>query len=141
MFFLCNYWILSFYTFSDCIRPQVPASGHFECSSNSYSQDSVCNLVCDPGFVPATKTSMQCQESSNGFDWSVPFSEFNCVKPCHLVVGGMNKDVRQVVVPLSYLKFHFFHYKMFKLRVQVKVLSNLEFLNLCVTKCCLEIQV
>jgi len=53
-------------------------------------------LVCDPGYVPTAKTSMQCQVYDSGFDWSVPFSDFSCIKACNLVVGGMNKEARQV---------------------------------------------
>ena len=80
----------------DCSKPQTHANGQFECSSNSYAENSVCDLVCDPGFVPGTKASMQCQVNDDGYDWSVPFSDFICIKTCHLVVGGINKQGRKV---------------------------------------------
>jgi hypothetical protein len=33
---------------------------------------------------------MGCQATASGFDWSVVMAELTCVKPCHLVIGGLN---------------------------------------------------
>ena len=60
----------------DCNRPADPANGHFECTSSSYLEGSTCNLICDSGFVPASRTTMTCTASQTGFDWSVLFAEF-----------------------------------------------------------------
>ena len=56
----------------------------------------MCYLVCDAGYIPSTKTSMQCRENAAAgkFDWSEPLTSFLCVKACHLVVGGIQNGTK-----------------------------------------------
>jgi hypothetical protein len=48
-------------------------------------------LVCNAGFIVATKTSTTCRALAKAgtFNWDVPISEFTCEKACHLVAGGI----------------------------------------------------
>ena len=71
-------------------------NGQFECESSSFKEDSTCTLVCDPSYIPVGRVLIRCQEdvTAQKMDWNLPMSQFQCVKPCHLVVGGMNNKTR-----------------------------------------------
>jgi hypothetical protein len=93
LFVFCKTLIISIL---DCNRPTNPTNGQFECESSSFKEGSACTLICDPGYIPAGKVLMRCWEDKAAMkmDWNVPMSRFQCVKPCHLVVGGMNNKTR-----------------------------------------------
>jgi len=76
---------------TDCIKPQNPLHGHFECESNSYKEGSNCYLVCDSGFIASSKIKTTCilSQSSGQYEWNIPANNFQCVRACHLVVGGL----------------------------------------------------
>ena len=81
---------------TDCMKPQNPTNGRFECESTSYKEFSNCYLVCDAGFIAATKISTACifNQASGQYEWSIPMSTFQCVRACHLVLGGLTNKTK-----------------------------------------------
>ena len=46
-------------------------------------------LQCNAGFIPLGKTLMTCLETQ---DWDVAQSEFRCIEPIGLIIGGIAQN-------------------------------------------------
>ncbi len=81
---------------TECARRADPPNGVWNCDSTIYKEGSACFLNCNKGYMPMGKTFMSCifDEKLNDFDWSLPESEFACVKPIGFVIGGQGEDLR-----------------------------------------------
>ncbi len=98
-----NNFLIGMILLSDCNPPVNPPNGHFECTSNAYKESSICYLVCNAGYIVASKTSTVClaNAAAGTFNWDIQSSEFACVKPCHLVAGGLINGTKYYLMSIS----------------------------------------
>ena len=69
-------------------RPDPPNS-RLVCESKKFESGSTCMLQCNAGFIPLGKTLMTCLETQ---DWDVAQSEFRCIEPIGLIIGGIAQN-------------------------------------------------
>lgn len=78
------------------MRRPDPSNGKLKCESPRYEEDSSCFLQCNKGYIPLGKTVMTCQknEEIQDFQWNLDDSEFACVRPIGLLIGGQTDTYR-----------------------------------------------